>query len=509
MKLQNMTVIFSIIVIPITLILSAYIGTQIDTAVLQQSYDTKLMDATHDAITAFELNTANNEYSNNADSIRRDIKASVNSFSTSLASGLGIPGANSSYVMPYIPALVFTLYDGYYIYAPNEYVYEENGETKTGYEHILKPYIHYSARYVDGFTDIVINYSLDNYITIYGNVEGEYIAKSGYLIDISKVKVDGEKVTLNNNITLERENLKENVAIKENNVVTYNEYIYKYINNRKVYKDNNGWFTVNNLTKMYLNNIEDTQTDDSAIKYYKQAYEFTTWLLQQQRILSAVRPENAIKSDGSKYTEFNNNSTRILAVNGDNNPEELISAFMQHKREVMKISIQDNLNSAITLYNKHTDKAANFAMPILKDTDWEKLLTNVNMISFMQGIPVGNTLYNSYAIVTSTKNKQYISPDAIYFTDSSDTYHRINCPNILKSNVVGYKAIDFNFVKNSDDKISYYYRHPEYACYTCVVNSLDEDIEINNISDNNLKRAYYSALAREKHNLDKVMKILE
>lgn len=57
MKLQNLSIIFAIIIIPITLILSAYIGTQIDTASLQQSYDTTLMDATHDAVVAFELNT--------------------------------------------------------------------------------------------------------------------------------------------------------------------------------------------------------------------------------------------------------------------------------------------------------------------------------------------------------------------------------------------------------------------------------------------------------------------
>ena len=78
MKLQHIAVIFAIIVIPITLILSAYIGTQIDTASLQQSYNTKLMDATHDAVVAFELNTANNIYSANADSMRRDIGAAIN-----------------------------------------------------------------------------------------------------------------------------------------------------------------------------------------------------------------------------------------------------------------------------------------------------------------------------------------------------------------------------------------------------------------------------------------------
>lgn len=57
MKLQNMAVIFAIIIIPITIMLSAYIGIQVDTASLQHSYDTELMDATHDAVVAFELNT--------------------------------------------------------------------------------------------------------------------------------------------------------------------------------------------------------------------------------------------------------------------------------------------------------------------------------------------------------------------------------------------------------------------------------------------------------------------
>ena len=66
MKLQNLTVIFCIIVIPVMLILSGYITTQIDTANLQRMYDTKLLDATHDAVVAFQTNTQNNVYSANA-----------------------------------------------------------------------------------------------------------------------------------------------------------------------------------------------------------------------------------------------------------------------------------------------------------------------------------------------------------------------------------------------------------------------------------------------------------
>ena len=307
MKLQNMTVIFSIIVIPVTLILSAYIGVQIDTAQLQQMYDTKLMDATHDALAAFELNTINNKYSNNADSIRRDVQAAINTFSTSLATGMGISGANSSYIMPYIPALVFTLYDGYYIYSPNEYTYEENGVTKTGYEHILKPYIHYSVRYKTALSDIVINYSLDNYITVYGNISGVgYIAKSGYLIDLNKVVKSGNEVTgyrVTNTYTLQT-NIVETLSEKneEGQVVT--------------------------------------RQSDSVKKYYQEAYEFTNWLLNEVRLQDIVRPQNAVKSDGSKYEEFVGDNTSILNISSTNDPENRESAFNQHKREIMRISIQ-------------------------------------------------------------------------------------------------------------------------------------------------------------------------
>lgn len=203
MKLQHLTIIFVIIVIPITLILSAYIGNQIDTASLQQSYNTKLMDATHDAVVAFELNTANNIYSGNADSIRRDITAGINTFTTTLATNLGISGSNSESIMPYIPAILITLYDGYYIYSPSEYAYrakvknalgEWEEEIKTGYTHILKPYIYYSEKYESENDYIIVNYTLDNYITLYGKIGDKLISKSGYLstVDVRNSIEEGE-----------------------------------------------------------------------------------------------------------------------------------------------------------------------------------------------------------------------------------------------------------------------------------------------------------------------------
>lgn len=471
MKLQNMTVIFSIIIIPVTLILSAYIGIQIDTVLSAQKYDTALMGATHDAVAAFELNTISNKYSTNADSVRRDIKAAINTFSTSLATKFGMSGASSNSVMPYIPALVFTLYDGYYIYSPHEYNYEASGEQKTGYEHILKPYIHYTGRYKTGKdNDIVVNYSLDNYVTIYGYLNGEYISYSGYLIDINKLVVN------NGNVVGYKLKGADNLILSEN---------------------------------------------DSAKKYYQEAYNFTNWILKEKpSLVSLVTPGNAIKSDETHYEEFQDDAkyarTQILNISSDNDPEDKASDFVQHKREIMKLSIQENLNNAIKVYNEHSPSLgthSNFKMPILTEDDWEKILTNVNMISFMEGMPVGTKIYNNYTIVTSTQNKQYINPNSIYFVDNTNTYHRINCP-VLAENVrngsglTGYKSIDFRRLPDAEDKTKYTYTRMEYACYTCIVNSLDEDVSLEELSPTLLKE-YYRALAKERYELDKVTKMID
>ncbi|MCI8352063.1 MAG: hypothetical protein HFJ58_00270 [Clostridia bacterium] len=448
MKLQNMAVIFAIIIIPMTLILSAYIGIQIDTASLQREYDTKLLDATHDAVVAFQLNSMQNNYSTNADSLRRDVKASINAFFTSLATNLRVPGENSNYITQYIPAVVVTLYDGYYIYSPMEMEYkDENDVVKTRYEHILKPYIHYSVRYQTGNCDIVVNYSLDNYITIYGYMNNEYISRAGYLI-VNDVASDGSQY--------------KGVAI----------------------------------------------TDNTAKEYYKSAKEFTEWVKNHSfsgtKIVDVVIPKNAKDSNGKAYPQFVNNNTRILNISNDNDPEEPVeSDFSAHKREIMKQSIQSNLNNAIYSYSKHTTLNTEFRMPVLTEQDWDKVLSNVNIISFMQGLPVGVKEYNNYAIVTSTDNKQYVAPDLLYYIHNGD-YHKLECPILQEAagNVVGYRSIDYDKQKNENG--DYYYKHKELACYTCIVNSANlEKKKIQNYPYN-LKQAYYNTLARERWNLNKL-----
>lgn len=179
MKLQGLAVIAIIIILPMTIILSSYSQSQIKTLQLQTQYDSKLQNATYDAIKAFQLNMSNSSTSDLANSKMRDIKASVNTFYNSLASHFNMVGYGKDVLQNYVPAIVYTLYDGYYIYSAYdntldaEDTFDENASYKNGKSiYGLKPYIYYSCRYKpNDNSDFVITYSLDSYITIQGIID--------------------------------------------------------------------------------------------------------------------------------------------------------------------------------------------------------------------------------------------------------------------------------------------------------------------------------------------------
>ena len=113
MKLQQLAIIFIIIVVPISLVVSEYTNNNIEVLQRQSEYNDILLSSTYDAIRAFQMNTLNNGYSTINDSKIRDISAAVNSFYNSLASALGTSGYTITDLQGYIPALLFTMYDGY------------------------------------------------------------------------------------------------------------------------------------------------------------------------------------------------------------------------------------------------------------------------------------------------------------------------------------------------------------------------------------------------------------
>ena len=631
MKLQNMTVIFIIIMIPIILVVSYYIGLQINTITMQKNYTVKLQTAAKDSIQALEINTVewNSASSNLADSKRRDVLAAINTFTTSLANGMGIGGAGKGRIQTYIPAIVYTMYDGYYIYSAslmkeqetdnngltqfdNDGTIKSNGES---YQYILKPYSPYSARYVNGNVDVTVNYTLDNYIRVYGTVNGEYQTKEGYLVvcgnnqgveNVNSGSISGIKYR---EAEIEPETLKENVYA-DGEVGEY-PYIYDQYDN-KLYWDGSNYFSVDKYNnKVYLQNAlpegdagfsitnrfrkisipmydnrEDEWTvqkvfqilnpgggykfyyenqsgafveftsvenidgsdnkklagvevekdkDFSAINYCVESYVFTKWVTKNLGSITVgdmqISTGNSINSlknitsaEQQYYGQYNNvdDSAKIFEISEDNNPDPenddayANSPLAQHKKDVIINTIEKNLSQA-TAQAKEMNPNYEYRLPQLSYDEWEQALSNISIIAFMQGMPIGLKYYNNYAIATSTLNKEFVDPDELYFAGTDDQYyHQRQCEQATGSDYVGYRSIDYvakSYEESNNGTTSTYYPHAHadvsnrsiysvLECYYCLVNrsTYKNNGRWNgNLLYKNWSDSYYNALARERY----------
>lgn len=612
MKLQNMTVIFIIIMIPIIIVTSYYIGLQIKTITMQKDYTVKLQTAAKDSIQALEINTVewNSASSNLADSKRRDVLASINTFTTSLANNMGIGGAGKGRIQTYIPAIVYTMYDGYYIYSASlmkDQKTDNNGLTQfekdtsgkdtgnikyntegtSSYQYILKPYSPYSARYVKGEdVDVTVNYTLDNYIRVYGTVDGKYQTKEGYLVvcdnnqgveNVNSGNISGIEYR---GAVIKPETLKENVYA-DGKVGEY-PYIYDQYDNKLYWdKDKDNYFSVdkynnkvylqvalpegdagfsitnrfrkisipvknrqNELTvqkvfqilnpgggsKFYYENesgafVEFTagnvlgnvnkDEDYSAINYCVESYVFTQWVTKN---LGNITVDNMISTTEGQYNNVESGK-HIFSINEKNNPDPendtayAESALAQHKKDIIINTIEKNLSQA-TAQAQEMNPNYEYRLPQLSYDEWEQALSNISIIAFMQGMPIGLKYYNNYAIATSTLNKEFVDPDELYFAGTGDQYyHQRQCEQATGSDYVGYRSIDYvakSYEVESDTTKStkYYYPHAnstnsELECYYCLVNrstyNANNKAKWNNTPYNSWTDSYYNALARERY----------
>lgn len=99
MKIQHLSVIFIIIMIPLILVFSYYLKMQKTCLDIRTEYDKKLTTAVQEAIRSYEINTTELNYyddredwDNEGNKInqREAVLASVNTFTTSIANSLGI-----------------------------------------------------------------------------------------------------------------------------------------------------------------------------------------------------------------------------------------------------------------------------------------------------------------------------------------------------------------------------------------------------------------------------------
>jgi len=684
MKIQYLAVIFIIIVLPIVLITSYYINLQIDTISMQTDYNTKLIEATRESIEAYEINTVewNGDFSNDPLSKRKDISASMNYFMKSIANKMGIGGTSKNFIQTYIPAVVFTLYDGYYIYAPTNtdvvstdadglFIQDANGEPQTTgateYKHILRPFMNYSARYVNasGSTDITVDYTLDNYISVHGKISGSpnsWDSKAGYLTYFNTTDVPTGTITglKYNSVNITEETLSEQRAYKNNDAdtsyATDSPKTFPYIyaldmtnSIRKVYKDstepnpNKQYFTISakdvksilgsindpgsikngvfrkisvfspilpspsdpyNVTEYYqmlspgsyqgrwfikddvgnylsltaplslgiienpagytykkkhYSNISAIKSslglpnspngysggntidfkDYSAVNYYVESYSFTKWVTNY---LGTITASNKCDDNGNPDPKFNGDSRTIFNINSNNSPAPGAdkyedSLFMQHRKQVIRNLITNNIRQAMNEYASTNSGSFDFKMPQLLEGEWEQIENNVAMITFMQGVPIGTKYYNGYAIATSTNNKDFVDVNNMYFTATDvpgvnvdQYYHRLYCEHINATGtatITGYKSVDFtvrSYYQTDGDPSSTknYFPHDnredinaELADYYCVIDPSSYDPKYNidatypsphalpTVGGKNMKQIYdgpyYTAIGRERY----------
>lgn len=573
MKLQHLAVIFVIIIVPISLVMASYIQNQIDAIAMQTDYDRTLISATYDAVKAFQLNTVNNKYSNISDSKIRDIEASVNTFYNSLISSMLEYAISIDDLQAYVPAMLFTLYDGYYIYSSYDNVYSTTGTGEDekvnikldgkNFQNGLKPYVYYSAKYrLRNGNIIVVNYTLDNAITVYGDFGSGYITKSGYLINPDYVQNvnEGAKTLTYDGVTIKPEALKEKlITIDDQGTgsTSEGEYYYIYYNSQKIYEDGNGsgrYFIYNDYTKAYINDPEiieyanstkaygsGTVMSTSAFDYYNEAKEFSIWVRDNLGNITqadTIRSEDGITPIGSDntYLSEDTGNESIFYTDENNDPMLAGSIFNSHRLAVIRKSIETNLMTVISNY--HSTTLYDYAMPVIKDEDWYKILNNVSLVTFMQGTSIGYRYYNNYAVITNNINKELAKPESVYVITEKDgyrEYHQPGCKELIDGvkngslTVIGaYSAASFQrqTVEINESSSKYYY--PQAlggkmltGCYNCIVDATG-DYDINDIIDgtiedyeNNqnviynsndirqIRQTYLTALARERYDLYK------
>ena len=598
MKLQYLAVIFVIIILPISMVMSSYIQNQIDTITLQTLYKTKLDNSTYDALKAFQINSVNNKYSSISNSKIRDIEASINTFYNSMKTSMV---SSKEDVQTFIPAILFTLYDGYYIYssydnivqvekAEGETIKKITTESNKNYQYGLRPYIYYSCKYNLNGKTIIVNYTLDNEITVYGDFGNGYETKSGYLIDPSKVTEinDSNKTLKYDGILIEPETLTEHLITVNDDgtttTTTEGDYTYIVYNNKKVYKETtrNGnndsmqYFWYDNYKKTYLAGEQanlKTYIDNnkvgfrsiSAYEYYKEAKEFSEWVNDK---LGNITQKDVIKIDGSgnntigndtNYLSENTGNSKIFATSGNSKNDPMLSdsTFNNHRIAIIRKSIETNLTTAIANYNIQSGSNYEYVMPVINDADWYKIVNNVSIASFMQGIPIGQKYFNNYSVITNTKNEEVINSQSMYILERNDggdlEYHQVGCEKLLEKvrnakndgsiergqfTMTAYTDLSFlrQTVKVSETKLEYFYPHGvdnsnisgsanfKYltGCYNCIVNSnADYDIDgiikgeikdyltektlynKNNFELEAVRKTYLTGLARERYDLYK------
>lgn len=383
---------------------------------------------------------------------------------------------------------------------------------------------------------------------------------------------------------MDYEVLRENLIILEDENTNYTPKSFQYTvyNSQKIYKNDDSQFFTGDIndtgkngrqryfyysseykkdyvtdpdTIGYLNshlrniNGELCLCSDSAKKYYDESLKndgngnkisFKEWVNNN---LADITSEDAVDNNGKKIEDFDTelSGAKIFQISKSNNPLESKSPFNEHRRNVIRRSIETNLMSALATFTNRTVIGYEFSMPKLSEEEWDKIENNICMLTFFEGLSVGAKVYNNYCVVSNNTNQETVGNDSIYIVDNKGEYHKPGCLKLienLKNNSVtitgAYASSEFErktvSITGEDSnahsqlsgtdvgKYAYYYPESYTPCYYCMVSasqtySTDDiiantvtdtngsKVNITNLGGTNLRKIYLTALARSRYNL--------
>lgn len=290
-------------------------------------------------------------------------------------------------------------------------------------------------------------------------------------------------------------------------------------NGTKYYQDNDGSvFAVINGQKIpqgdsYKEKFE--HGDQNARKYYEDAIALKNFI--ESKHLDELTLADLIDPDtGGRYPNDETNPYTTLSGNGRifdfSNIESEQSNFNIHRRDVIKYSIERNLAIVINNFNSFSNADTDFRMPKLKENDWDTIMENISVISFMQGVNIGGKVYSGYSIISNNKNEDIVMPDSIYIKTSDRKIHRITEEGLstFASGAIGIFNVNLErrTGTSASNTTNYYFPIEGIFSYESIVtqNGISEDYdgELNDYIQTlppTLQSIYYTALARERYGL--------
>ena len=126
-------------------------------------------------------------------------------------------------------------------------------------------------------------------------------------------------------------------------------------------------------------------------------------------------------------------------------------------------------------------------MPKFNEEEWDKIQSNITVISYLQGLPIGNKLYNGVSVIPNNTNEEVVQPESIYIvsqqmnTTYTEDLNNENKYYYITSETLA-KEVDTTNPDNGGVRIS------------SPIGIFNTDLERREIEYNNQKYYYYPKL---------------